>query len=399
MSYDSLTPAAARLWHYPPDYSRGYEVRRSFLTDITTSRNETEQRRSLRDVPRLSVRYTTNLEGEDLAEAKLDLRFAQNQPRAVPDWSRFARTTTLASAGNTALEVDPAPAWLADGQLAFLCSATATELVLLDYVNGTEINLAGALDNSWPSGSVIRPVIFGLLPGSIKAGRLTRGAQSFEITARAYPGTEPPEDPGTATDTFNGREVFAFEADQAGSPSIDYVLPVDEVDFEIGRTAQFRPVPQQSQVIEASFISRTRAEAVAIEQFFIRHKGRRTAFYRSTCEKDLRLAVNAAGTNQITVAGRTLADLWTLADAPHTDTAIEIVLRNGTRLRRLISSVALVSGNSRLTLDTTTTAAIADVARISWMPLVRFANDELVTLWQSPLSATISASFQSVRLP
>lgn len=400
MSSDLDTPADAQLWHYRPDYSRGYRVRRSFLTDITTSRNNTEQRRSLIDVPRLSISYSTVLAGEDLAAAKLDLRFLQNAPRAVPDWSRFAATTAAASINAIAIEVDPLPAWLADGQLAFLCGPGSTgELVTVDYIEGPIAYLRAGLDAAWPAGSIIRPAIFGLLPGSIRAGRLTRGAQSFDLEVKAYPGGEPPEDLGTATDTFNGLEVFTFEADQGGSPSMIYQLEVEEIDFGFGRTAQFRPIEQHQQAIESDFTLRSRAEAVAIEQFFMRHKGRRTAFYRSTCERDFELAINAAGTTTITVLGRTLADLWPLADAPHTDTALEIVLRNGTRLRRLISSVALVSGNSRLTLTETTTAAIADVARISWMPLVRFANDELVTDWQSPTAASIRASFQSLRLP
>lgn len=399
MTYDLATPASARLWNYVPDYSSGLEIRRSFLTDIATSRNGTEQRRALRDVPRLSMSYSANISGQDLIEAKHELRFAQNQPHAVPDYSRFVASTGSSGAGNTSLTVASPPAWMAIGQLAFLCSATASELVLIDGVSGSTISLAGALANAWPSGSIIRPVIHGLLEGSIRASRLTRAAHRLSINVDAYPGGEPPEAEGTATDTFNGYEVFTGEQDFAGATGISYIWPVEQVDFGIGRTAQFRPIEQHQQIIEAAFNSRTRAEAVSIEQFWLRQKGRRGTFYRPTCEKDMVLAANASGLT-IDIEGTRLADDYGAGywDSPYTDTAIELVLRNGTRLRRLINAVSLAGSNSRLSLDSSTTAAVADVARISWMPLCRFANDDLITRWEAPTVATIQASFQSVRI-
>jgi hypothetical protein len=58
MSYDVLTPAAARLWPYAPDWSRSFDVTRSYKTDIFTSRDGTEQRRAIRDAPRLSAQAT-----------------------------------------------------------------------------------------------------------------------------------------------------------------------------------------------------------------------------------------------------------------------------------------------------------------------------------------------------
>lgn len=398
MTYDLATPAIARLWEYLPDYSRGVELRRSFRTDIFRSRNNTEQRRALRDVPRLSTSYTTRLSGADLQAAKLFLRTWQNKPVGIPDFGRWFQTTAASSSGTNTLTIASAPSWIAPGQLALLCSSTGNELVEIGSVILPTVTLTANLANSWPSGSVIRPVLFGLLNGATQANRQTRGAQSINVSLQCYPGGEPPEDEGAATDTFNGYEVFTAEADFSGSAAMDYIWPVEQVDFDIGRTAQFRPILQHEQLIEAQFNGLSPAEAEDIEQFWLRHKGRRNAFYRPTCEKDMTLAADASASITIDIEGTELATYFPAFDSPYTDTAIEIVLQDGSRLRRTITSAAVNGGNSRLTLSASTTAAVADVARISWMPLVRFANDELATLWRSPLKASIGAAFQSLRL-
>ena len=398
MTYDLATPGIARLWDYGPDFTQGYELRRAFLTDIKVSRNNTEQRRALRDVPRLAARYNTKLSGADLQAAKLFLRTWQNRPTAMPDFGRWALTTGSSGSGTGTLTIASPPAWLAADRFALLCSSTGNELVRIALVAGSTITLADNLANTWPSGSVIRPVLFGLLSGSLQANRLTRGTQAINVELQAYPGGEPPEDEGTASDTFNGYEVFTAEPDFSGSPSMDYIWPVEQIDFDIGRTAQFRPIEQHEQLIQCAFTGLSPSEAAEIEQVWLRAKGRRGAFYRPTCEKDMTLAANASASITIDVEGTELATYFPSFDSPYTDTAIEIVLQDGSRLRRTITAAAVSGANSRLTLNASTTAAVADVARISWMPLVRFANDELITRWQSPLKASISASFQSLRL-
>lgn len=398
MTYDLATPSAARLWNYLPDWSRGYDVRRSFRTDIIRSRNNTEQRRSLRDVPRLSIDYSANVRSPDLIEAKHELRFAQNQPRTVLDYSRYTVSTTLLSGGLSSFEVAAVPSWIAAGQLIAFCGGGVVEVVQVDSVAVNVITLTAPVSNTWPLGSVIRPALFGLLAGQISASRVSDGVQNFSLRFDAYPGGEPPEDLGTADTLFQGLEVFTGEVDFGSAPSVDYQWPVEQVDYGIGRTAQFRPVVQHEQLIEGNFTGRSRAEVAALEAFWLRHKGRRTAFYRPTCQNDMQLAANANGSS-IDVEGTLLAQLFANADSPFTDLALEIVLTSGTRLRRLITGITTAGANSRISLNASTTATVAGTARISWMPLCRFGSDELVTRWQSQTTATVPLSFQSLRLP
>lgn len=397
MTYDLGTLSAARLWPYQPDWARGYELRRAFLTDVFRSRNNTEQRRALRDVPRLSASYQTNVAGDELQAAKHYLRAWQNQPSAVPDFARWARTTAPSSGGASALTMASPPAWIAAERLIVLCAEGTLELAEIESVAGSTINLADPLANAWPSGSVVRPALFGLLDGRMRGSRITRGAQAVDVRIAVYPGGEPPEDEGAASVTFNGYEVFAAEPDFSGSPSVDYLFPVEQIDYGIGRTAQFRPVDRAEQLIEAEFTGLSPDDAQEIEQVFLRAKGMRGAFYRPSCEKDMTLAANASASATIDVEGTALADDFGSIDYGANDVAIEIVQTSGTRLHRLITAIAAVGGNSRITLSAAVTVTTATTARISWMPLARFASDELATRWRSPVSASIRATFQTVK--
>lgn len=398
MSYDLDTPSAARLWPYQPDFSSPYEVRRAFLTDITTSRSNTERRRALRDVPRLSANYRASLSGDDLQAAKHFLRAWQNKPTAVPDYSRWIATTGSSSGGASTLTIASPPAWIAAGRLALLCGPDGdSELVEIESVADPVVTLADPLASAWPSGSIVRPVILGLLNGRMQGNRLTRGAQQIGVQISAYPGGEPPEDEGAASVTFNGYEVFTAEPDFAQSPSIDYLWPVEPVDFGFGRTAQFRPVDRAEGLTEATFTGLTPAEAQAIEQVFLRSKGMRGAFYRPTCEKDMTLAANTSAVAYFDVPGTTLASDFGSIDYAANPTAIEIVQTNGTRTHKLITGITSVAGKSRVAFSGALSLTVAGVARISWMPLVRFASDELATSWRTFLSATIRANFQTVK--
>lgn len=398
MTYDIGTLSAARLWRYQPDFAAGVNLTRSFRTDIITSRNDKEQRRALRDIPRLTQSYRTNPAGDDLQSAKHYLRAWQNQPSAVPDFSRWSRTTADSNSGTAALTLASPPPWIAGERLAVLCAADGTmELVEITSVAGPTINLAANLANTWLSGSVIRPVIHGLLDGQMRGSRITRGRHSIEVRVRAYPGGEPPEDEGTASDTFNGYEVFTAEPDFVSQPPIEYLFPVEQVDFGFGRTAQFRPIEFAQQLVECEFSGLSVTAAQGIEQVFLRAKGRRGAFYRPTCEKDMTLAADTSAVAHFDAVGSNLFDDFGNVDYVANPTAIEIVESNGTRTRKLITGITLNGSNSRVAFSGAISLATATTARISWMPLVRFASDEMSTLWQSPLSATIRASFQSVR--
>jgi hypothetical protein len=395
MTYDLATPGVARLWTHEPDWSAGYRVRRAFLTDIFAARSSREQRRAIRDAPRLSVEYSAVVSGDAQRAADQFLRGGMNRPAAMPDFSRYVASTGASLLGASALTIASPPAWATVGQVLVLCGAGGVfEAVVVESIAGATINLVDPLAHAWPAGSIVRPGLFGLL-GAAQGSLYTPAASRLALSFNVYPGGEPPEDEGAATDTFNGLEVLGQEPDWSGPPSMDYVWPVEQIDYGHGRTAQFRPVPQLLGVLEAQFTGLSVASATALEQVFLRAKGMRGSFYRSTCRPDMVLHADVTGAT-IAVEGSAIADDFGATDFAAVSQAVEIVQRDGTRLRRLVTDIAPSGGNTAVTLNSSVTLTTATTARISWLPRVRFASDELVTEWITPQLATIRTAFQQV---
>jgi hypothetical protein len=390
VTYDVQTPGVARLWPYIPNWSSGFDVTRSFLTDINVSRDGTEQRRALRTEPRISAAYRTVVSGADRRAATQHLLEWQNSPVAVPDFARWARLTASAAAGTSTLTIDPLPAWAAADQLLVLCgTGSDLEMVRVASVLGNDITTDDPLVGSWGNGSVIRPAFFGLFSGEMASSRMNRDAAEFSVEVRSYPGGEPPRATGTAWDTFNSKEVFTLMPDYASPPSLTHVWPVEQIDYGRGRTAEFRPIEVPSRRLEVEFSGQDATATAEIEQFFDRHLGRRNAFYMPTWEADLVLAQNASGTT-IRVTG----DLTTL----ETLDAIAVCLTDGTQLYRSLSNAALISGNTQFTVSSSwpVTLTASNVARISWMPLWRFASDEMTASWRTPRAANVHLGVQQV---
>lgn len=395
MSYDVLTPAAARLWSYSPEWGGGFRVTRSFDTDIFTSRSGREQRRALRDTPRMALEYQTVQSGRALQDAVQFLRANQNRPTVVPDFTLSALLSEAALVGADTIQIDTPPVWCAEGQTIVFCVAGADEKAVILSVDGDTITLTLPLATAKPLGAVVRPGHLGLLGSQIRANQFKPSAAEIGTLLVVYPGGEIPESEGAAGALFNGLEVFEGDADFKARPSFERIWRVEQVDFGRGRTAQFRPVviPQEVELVTFTGVSASRA--AAIEQFFLRQKGRRGVFYRSTCRPDLNY-VSSATTTAFVVSGSGAADAFAGVNLTQRSQAIEIILRDGTRLRRLVTAVAPSAGNSRITVNSAVTLSAATVARISWMPKARFAGDDLVTEWLSPYRATIATAFRTV---
>ena len=401
MTYDVLTPGAARLWPYSPDWSRPFDVKRSFLTDIAgPSRDGTEQRRSQRDTPRLSAEYQTVVSGADRRAADHHLRAWQNKPVVVPDFARWALLTAASSTGTSSLTVAYPPSWIAVGQPLVLCGAGGTEEVLVDGIAGADITLDGPLTNAYGIGDVVRPTFFGLFDGKISSTRANGNTAVIEVLIDCYPGGEPPRDVGTAWATLGGVEVFTLMPDYASAPNVGHLWPVDRVDYGRGRTAQFRPVDFMARTLEATFNGLNASTASQIEQFFDRMKGMRTAFYAPTWEDDFGLASSAlSGSSTFLASGSALATDFGSVDYATINEGVAVCLTDGTVLYRRITDIAASGDDSLVTVNTAWGVALssANVARISRMPLSRFASDDMVTSWRTLLSAEVHLAFQQVK--
>jgi hypothetical protein len=108
--------------------------------------------------------------------------------------------------------------------------------------------------------------------------------------------------------------------------------------------------------------------------------GRQKSFWASTFSKDLEPAAAISGTTV-----RVFNDVLARPFGYH----IDITARDGTRYYRQVTAAAagsLVDGRATvdLTIDGSVTLALADIARISYLHLVRFESDRAEYNYSAP---------------
>ena len=396
MAYDVLNAGSASIFAFLPDLNRGFTIQRSFATDIFSSRNGKEQRRATRDRPRYAISYSSPLRDDELHSARQYLRSRQNAPTAIPDFSRSQALAAQSSGGSSSITLDAAPDWLVAGSYALLCGGGNHELIQIASIASEIFTLESALASTWPIGTRIRRAFIGLLDGRIRASRLRPGAQEIDVRLSVYPGAMQQEPEGVAADILDGFEIFAADLDWSASPSMEYLFPVEQIDFGIGRTAQFRPIEFAQNLIEQEFAGLSNASSQEIERAFLRSKGARAALWLPTGEKDIILASEPSGSSIIAVGGF-LADNFGSVDYAEEYLGIQICLLDGSKIYRRVANISANGGNSQISLSASVGFTQAQVARISWMPLARFASDDLSLLWKGPNAGSISARFQTVR--
>lgn len=396
MAYDIELAASAAIFAYPPDLARGFQIGRAFQTDIYTTRSGREQRRAMRDRPRYEISYRSPLTDATLREARNYLRANQNAATAIPDFSRSQALASQSSAASSTITLDAAPDWLAVGSYAILCQGGDHELIQIASIASEIFTLESPLASTWPAGTRIRRAFIGLLAGQIRASRARPGAQELDVRLSCYPGVIPQEDEGAAADTLAGYEIFDQSLDWSASPSLDYLFPVEQIDFGIGRAAQFRPIDYAQSLIEGTFKGLANSASQQIEQAFLRSKGARGALWLPTGEKDVILASAPSGSN-IVATGAALALLYGSVDFAEEFLGVQICLQDGSKLYRRITNISASGSDSQLTLSAAVSFAEDEVARISLMPLARFASDTLSLIWRGPSAGEIAARFQTVR--
>lgn len=360
----------SQLWPFTPNWRAGVETSPGYRTDIITSRSGKEQRRALRTQPRRTISYTVTVAREDRNRLVRLLAKWQARPITMADPTRRVVTPVY----------EP-PAWLIDGAAVVIDNAAVTFDPATTY----------------PDGTVIQPALTGLLSGTVEAQHDTSTVAEAKITFAVDPGSETIDRGEPGLYVLNGREVLAKRPNWASGISEQFEWPTEQVDFGHGRIETFRPIDTGWFTQQADYVGLGAEGAAEIESFFHRMYGRRGEFYMPTGTADLTIGATAvADSTTLTVAGRETFDDF--ADDPRYR-AIALQMRDGRLLLRQIASMSLAGANTVLTVTEPWTTAFtpADVAKVSWMPVFRFANDELTVQWPTDGVAQLQLSMRSLK--
>ena len=365
----------------------------SFQTDIVVGRTNREQRRSLRENPRVRIQYTHT--AIPARFQKFIRTFSDNpgQLAAMPDWVSRAEVPGGIVSGTDTFEVAEVRPWMVPGATAyFVDPATgATAVHTIDSVAGTSVTIESATSRVWAAGTLIYNTVIGRPDTGVSLSLLSNKAGEAGINFEVDPGRENWPDAGEGALFFAGREVWTTRINWGATPSLVFNQNLIRLDKGRG-TIQVRNFDNiVTERLDVTMTALSVSDVYEIESFYRRHKGRVGEFWRSTYFFDAELALGLQDQDTSAVFHGT--DLYDVYAEDPAHVAMEFVLANGQILRRAIGSwdrdvesdVSTVTFTEPWPGD----IAVEEVTRVSWLRLYRFTADTLTIEWLSDTKAQI----------
>ncbi|RWO06288.1 MAG: hypothetical protein EOS07_21855 [Mesorhizobium sp.] len=388
-----------------PNWQNGVRDTYEFKTDVFTTRDGSEQRRSLRVQPRRSINAAVLLDGERLRTFSDALHLARDGKVEIADFSADGAvlTSTVAN-GATVLTVDHVPAWLAGGITCVLQTGRQALKVTVELVDGNNVTLSTGVAGSVGQGAQLLPLLPASLGKTTTLSIYTTLVATSAIKFDIEPGTvvripDPlPIDGGPDAETtqffgpaaiFYGRYVLLRKPNYLQQPQMAFNLGFETVDYGRGITKTFTPVPTISRTLTATYLAVSHADAMAMLDIFLRAKGRAGEIYVPTWGNDLPPVKGVTG-NNIRVAGTQFFDAYGSDDAHR---ALLIRTKSGTLIPHEIVGMTTANGDTLIATTDTIGAAANQIESISWMFVARFAQDNFTIQWLTNGVANISLSF------
>lgn len=387
-----VTGVRARLWPFAPNWREPVEVVPEFRTDIITSRSGKEQRRALRTTPRRAISYTVTVKQEDRQRFIQLLSKWQGKTMLLGDPTRKLRLSTGIPINGAVMTVPSVPAWLVAGRQIVIGNTVAA----VEAIDDTTITFSPAATAAVPAGTIVRPALSGRMSGTIGASHPTSRVAEAKIAFAVDPASEPIDDGEPGLQVHAGREVFPFNPNWLSAVDQNFDWPIEQVDYGFGRVQTYQPIEYGWFTQGAGFIGATPDEAGEIEQFFNRMKGRRGEFLMPTGTDDLSVEGRLAeGTSFLTATGTDVFDNYA------TDTryrAISLKLRSGVKLFRTVSGMYVDGENTVISTTRPWFYDIEpeDIAMVSWMPVFRFASDDVSFEWLTDSVVQVQLNMRSL---
>lgn len=383
------------VWPLRPNWREPVRLTHAFKTEVISSRNRKEQRRSLWQAPRKSAEFVVTTHRDRFRSLTRVLASRQGPLVAWADVTRSELLTATPSAGTHVITLQNASEWLVAGFKTVLVLGDRMELMTVQSASGATVTFVELL-TSWPAKPVLCPAIVGRVPAEVNTQQFLPGVVEATVRVDQDPGSELPRFIGEPDVLWNGREVFTKRGNWADPRDFNFSRDIDMVDYGQGRTQAFLPAAFGTTIRAIDYHAKNRTEADDLLRFFERCRGQLREFYVPSDQPDILLASSASGgTTQFTALG---SDLLAAYATDPVYKAISIRMKDGTYGYAHIDSLSANGGNTRFNLTSGLPFAIDpdDVEVISWMPVTRFASDEVTFEWLTDGVAQVRFTLQSL---
>ena len=386
-----------------PNWSNGVRETYEFKTDIFTSHDGTEQRRSDRIQPRRTLSAAILLDGERFRVFQDCVNRAKDALVQIPDY-----TAEPAVFGDVSM-----PDWFVDGaDVAVLrerwsrkgqVDGSTVTIEPLDgisfsngsfsggYSDGFDTHGSGDTGATIQDGDLILPLINANIRASNSLSMHTASVATSTVEFTSLPGSiqrTPSETPIDAA-AFLGRYVLTLRPNWSQNPTIQFTNGFETVDYDRGVIKNFVPDKFISRTMTGRYIGVGRDRVNELLDIFLRCKGRAGEILLPSWSNDFPRVLNVSG-DAITVRG--IEFFETYAEDPAHQTVL-LYDRAGNKYPMDISTWAVTGGNTVIHFTATVPLIASNIAAISWLFVARFAQDSLTIEWQTYNVANVSLSF------
>lgn len=381
-------------WTVQPNWIGPVTERAHWLTDLQASYNGTEQRRQLKEGPRVEWEFTFDV---DVDERRLldNTMFAfGGRIFALPIWTDLRFLEAPLSIGAETITVDTTGTDFHDGGLGVLLGpGSSFEAFPIDSLSSSGLILSSPLEQAWPAGTRLFPARASHMLEPRGFGNLTanyaRGIGRFRTVEECTRDE-------IAEDTYRDRPVLTVEPNWRAAPEIDHSRLMELIDYGTGRDAAFDQSDQAFPILRVLWTALDRSASDELHNFIWCRRGRQKSVWIPTFANDLQAIEYEDATRLLTVR---FCGLVNIAAGNVHRKDVRIQLADGTVFHRRLGTLSTVSAgiSERAQLDValgTGNLEAAAIRRISWLMLTRLDHDAIEIAWHTPAVAEAVLTFK-----
>lgn len=366
-------------WPFEPNWSSTMTETLEWLTDVMASPSGSEQRRTLRYLPRQTFEYTLAASGEERSLLDNLLVTYGAQRWYMPLWHDVNLIEQDYDAGATFLQCASAStSRLQPGSIGLLMGESPydVELIEIQSVSLTGVTLVSPTAHVWPQGTRLLPAKVARLTDQ---PRLSKRSDRVVTSDVRFQVLEAPHDPGAPSLTESYRGFFVMSSAPDDRAPLDHSIERTLVELDnqtaapIWQDTAGRPFTYE----QFAWVIKGRDELQDFEALIQLLRGRAIPLWIPTFMEDFRLSASIAGTDNTILVERCG---FTQSGGPRWDRQdIMIETISGHLYRRILDAAVDSSGREVLLLDAAIAGALTpdQVVRISFMTLMRQNQDSI----------------------
>ena len=291
-----VTGSRVLLWNIPPNWNSPMREICAYRTDVITSYNKKEQRRSLITQPRRSMGFDAAIQNELLMSLRNTLYGWHNKAYLMPLWWQGFSLAENAVAGASIVNVSSLQgidSLQEFTQLAIWKNPFDTELVTIRSISGNTITLLTPLENDYGKNTQIYPVVDVMINENLSIQNLTSQTSTAEISATVVNDSAKIKqltDDRPNTSFYNGVEVLTVRPNWKNATEDSFQSDIEIVDYNYGSVEYFSGTTPTLMTKTATFTSKNRLTTAWWRRFIHRQRGQLKSFFVPTNTKDLVLA-------------------------------------------------------------------------------------------------------------